>query len=532
MLSPSSTTNPTSPQKRKKRRLSTGSHDILDLTDKSITTNNPLTPLSDNYRSIKKSTKRMITRRQASSLLTPDENDHTQTTKNPPKPLVRSSRIAARMAAAAEPTEKSPSPEPQNSSNVRLRLTVKSSTSDPPIKRPKRRTKKLSKTGGDTDHEFYETFGKQLTKAESDTKRGTPTNADKERFELAKAKAEEERGDQSDSPSAADTSKQHWTAALEVPKIKKIRFGDHFIDTWYVAPYPEEYSRHPILYICEYCMKYMKSSYVAGRHKIKCPIQHPPGDEIYRDGRVSIFEVDGRKNKIYCQNLCLLAKMFLDHKTLYYDVEPFLFYIMTEVDEKGCHFVGYFSKEKRSAMNYNVSCILTMPIHQRKGYGQYLIDFSYLLSKTESKTGSPERPLSDLGLLSYRSYWKNIIFRELRYQESPISIEELSLRTSMTPDDIISTLQSNQMIRWDDTMKTYVLEINQSIIEAHMQKMEQKQLPSVDPAKLMWTPFVLSRDRLAVLMGQTKTVKNQDEDGDVDVTGEGEKATMSRKMSL
>ena len=36
--------------------------------------------------------------------------------------------------------------------------------------------------------------------------------------------------------------------------------------------------------------------------------------------------------------------MFLDHKTLYYDVEPFLFYIMTEFDEKGCHFVGYFSK--------------------------------------------------------------------------------------------------------------------------------------------------------------------------------------------
>jgi hypothetical protein len=36
--------------------------------------------------------------------------------------------------------------------------------------------------------------------------------------------------------------------------------------------------------------------------------------------------------------------MFLDHKTLYYDVEPFLFYIMTEVDDEGCHFVGYFSK--------------------------------------------------------------------------------------------------------------------------------------------------------------------------------------------
>ena len=73
-------------------------------------------------------------------------------------------------------------------------------------------------------------------------------------------------------------------------------------------------------------------------------MKHPPGDEIYRDGALSVFEVDGRKNKIYCQNLCLLAKMFLDHKTLYYDVEPFLFYVLTESDSHGCHFVGYFSK--------------------------------------------------------------------------------------------------------------------------------------------------------------------------------------------
>ena len=31
-------------------------------------------------------------------------------------------------------------------------------------------------------------------------------------------------------------------------------------------------------------------------------------------------------------------------RTLYYDVDPFLFYILTEVDERGCHLVGYFSK--------------------------------------------------------------------------------------------------------------------------------------------------------------------------------------------
>lgn len=48
------------------------------------------------------------------------------------------------------------------------------------------------------------------------------------------------------------------------------------------------------------------------------------------------WQVDGKKNKVYCQSLCLLSKLFLDHKTLYYDVDPFLFYILCECDAEGC----------------------------------------------------------------------------------------------------------------------------------------------------------------------------------------------------
>jgi hypothetical protein len=29
---------------------------------------------------------------------------------------------------------------------------------------------------------------------------------------------------------------------------------------------------------------------------------------------ISVFEVDGRKEKVYCENLCYISKLFLDHK--------------------------------------------------------------------------------------------------------------------------------------------------------------------------------------------------------------------------
>ena len=92
---------------------------------------------------------------------------------------------------------------------------------------------------------------------------------------------------------------------------------------------------------------------------------------------------------MFCQNLCYLAKLFLDHKTLYYDVDLFLFYVLMECDERGYHIVGYFSKEKCSEEGYNLACILTLPPYQRKGYGKLLISFSYELSKIEGKGRHP-----------------------------------------------------------------------------------------------------------------------------------------------
>ncbi|KAG4065784.1 hypothetical protein HA402_012462 [Bradysia odoriphaga] len=274
--------------------------------------------------------------------------------------------------------------------------------------------------------------------------------------------------------------------------IEMIELGRHRIKPWYFAPYPQELCNEPCIYICEFCLKYRNSRKCLERHLTKCNLRHPPGNEIYRKATISFFEIDGRKNKCYAQNLCLLAKLFLDHKTLYYDTDPFLFYVMTEFDAHGFHIVGYFSKEKESTEDYNVACILTMPPYQRKGYGKLLIEFSYELSKFEGKTGSPEKPLSDLGLLSYRSYWAQTIL-EILIDQKPVgdnerpqlTINEICELTSIKKEDVISTLQNLNLINYYKGQ--YIVCINREIIDQHKKAMEKRKI-RIDSNCLHWTP--------------------------------------------
>ncbi|KAG5294994.1 histone acetyltransferase [Histoplasma ohiense] len=367
-------------------------------------------------------------------------------------------------------------------------------------------------------------YGGILSEADADTSRTLPLAADREKFEAARQKVEEEWRQKMAAAEQPGESAPRAKISGPPSKIKYISFGGYEIETWYAAPYPEEYSRNRVLYICEFCLKYMNSDFVAWRHKLKCPAKHPPGDEIYRDGSVSVFEVDGRKNPVYCQNLCLLAKLFLGSKTLYYDVEPFLFYVMTEYDELGCHFVGYFSKEKRPSSSNNVSCILTLPIHQRKGYGNLLIDFSYLLTRVERKTGSPEKPLSDLGLVSYRNYWRLVLSYQLRNQKSPVSIAELSERTGMTADDIVSGLEGLRALVRDPQTKTYALRLNYAYFEEYIRNWEKKNYIRLNPNALVWTPYVMGRSNQSHYdRAPLHTVAPRDEpDADDDIEGNGD----------
>lgn len=332
-----------------------------------------------------------------------------------------------------------------------------------------------------------------------------PTKKDRDQFKRLLEKAESLISAQTSDNRASSIESD---SPYMVSQIRQIRFRDFLIDTWYSAPYPEEYSQSSVLFICEHCLKYMNSHKLYMRHQLKnCNMSnhHPPGTEIYRDPeqRVAFWEVDGRKNISYCQNLCLLAKLFLNSKTLYYDVEPFIFYILTEIDASDpstYHFVGYFSKEKLNNSDYNVSCILTLPMYQRKGYGNLLIDFSYLLSRKEFKFGTPEKPLSDLGLMSYRNYWKITIAHQLKFlwekylkdksDYVTISVENLCKLTGMIPSDVVVGLEQLHALVKNFNTNSYGIAVNLRIIDAVIEIWKSKNYVTLDPSKLLWKPML------------------------------------------
>jgi histone acetyltransferase MYST1 len=260
----------------------------------------------------------------------------------------------------------------------------------------------------------------------------------------------------------------------KIKNIERIIMGQWEVEAWYYSPFPAPYSGIRTLFVCEYCLSYMKKVRTYRAHKCTCTHRKPPGTEIYLDKQeqIAVYELDGKDHRAYCQKLCLLAKLFLDHKTLYYDVTPFMFYVVTKVDVHGSHIVGYFSKEKVSSEGYNLACILTFPQYQKSGYGKFIISLSYEITKREGKTGSPEKPLSDLGKVSYRSYWTHVLMNILSAHDTTqstvedISIQDISTRTGIRTEDIISTLQSLDMIRvWKGQHVVYV---EQAKLKAYM----------------------------------------------------------------
>ncbi|TNJ27585.1 Histone acetyltransferase MYST1 [Giardia muris] len=242
--------------------------------------------------------------------------------------------------------------------------------------------------------------------------------------------------------------------------IESVILGQYTLETWYSSPYPEPYTEVTRLLICPYCMRYMRTERAYQKHMEACSLRmHPPGLRIYADGYISVYEVDGRSSKLFCQCLCLLAKLFLDSKSLFYDTEIFLFYVMTvdrnvlEQDMRDAYgncddqnagyrhnvrgtfasptaylerdevFVGYFSKEKTE---WNVlACLLVLPCYHRMGLGTQLIDFAYLIGGVENRQAGPEEPLSKLGEATFHIYWRRRVLEYILGDALGLDLEKL-----------------------------------------------------------------------------------------------------------
>jgi len=77
-----------------------------------------------------------------------------------------------------------------------------------------------------------------------------------------------------------------------VKYIDKVQVGKYEIDTWYFSPYPEEYGKQTKLWICEFCLKYMKleKSY---RYHLVC----------------SVYNLCSMSFSSYCVEVCKLSHL-------------------------------------------------------------------------------------------------------------------------------------------------------------------------------------------------------------------------------
>jgi histone acetyltransferase MYST1 len=61
----------------------------------------------------------------------------------------------------------------------------------------------------------------------------------------------------------------------------------------------------------------------------------------------------------------------MERKTIYFDVSPFMFYVLVEADKRMKnvqHIIGYFSKEKSSDESYNLACLMVLNLFREIFY--------------------------------------------------------------------------------------------------------------------------------------------------------------------
>eukprot|EP01059_Diplonema_ambulator_P010963 TRINITY_DN20966_c0_g2_i1.p1 TRINITY_DN20966_c0_g2~~TRINITY_DN20966_c0_g2_i1.p1 ORF type:complete len:507 (+),score=174.42 TRINITY_DN20966_c0_g2_i1:54-1523(+) len=300
----------------------------------------------------------------------------------------------------------------------------------------------------------------------------------------------------------------HSETLRDVKWIEKVVFGDYIIDAWYPTPLSRTAIKEEVianggyLYVDDVTLKYTGNAGRMQEHKQQhgtglFGLRGPPGTCVYDYGQWALWELDGGEGaeynnevaentvheditnhrtveaahrELYCQNLGLLSKIFLDHKQECFTTSNFTYFVLTEKYQREDHsstrkpfdsktlrpaiggtdylFRGYFSREK-GQRDYNLSCLMVLPPWQRLGLGRMLIHFSYLLSGRENRpkrgvgAGSPERPLSDLGKMVYLQYWcerVGMFLKEWKAKGARGTLSDIIARTHIEKKDVLKAL--------------------------------------------------------------------------------------------
>jgi hypothetical protein len=303
--------------------------------------------------------------------------------------------------------------------------------------------------------------------------------------------------------------------------VREVVLGNLCFETWYFSPYPDNIIKGPRakstdtavqnlttlggdgikqdgivcerLYVCPLCFRYTPDEVNYAQHimfhqdKQKFGELMPVPDsaeKVYEwDGYV-VWEVNGEAEKLYCQNLSLFAKLFLEQKSVFFDTGGFRYYVLTYtaqgskgrgrgrkrassgVDEPlfRTQVLGFFSKEDLSWDNNNLACILVFPPYQHRQLGQLLMAVSYKLSGWEWEggiIGGPEKPLSTMGRKAYLRFWSERIARffmgqsldqdqhrvfekttkrKTGFAREEMTVKDIGDRTGMLAEDVIAAL--------------------------------------------------------------------------------------------
>ncbi|KAJ9659408.1 SAS complex subunit [Neophaeococcomyces mojaviensis] len=317
--------------------------------------------------------------------------------------------------------------------------------------------------------------------------------------------------------------------------INKVVLGNLYFDTWYFSPYPETVifgpDHHPKahsingdhgsshshknghhaekpttsiiskLHVCPYCFKYTPNpaDYIA---HLQVHVRELENDsenwwpvpktalKVYEWNGYTVWDVDGEQEKLYCQNLSLFAKLFLEQKSVFFDTSGFHYFVLTHAPASAgtpakirgrrrrlsgnnadlglnTQVLGFFSKENLSWDANNLACILVFPPYQHRNLGQLLMAISYKLSGWEwedSIIGGPEKPLSAMGRKAYVRFWSERVarffmgmtadaegekvFRTVKEKKGKrttfareiMTIKEIGDRTGILPEDVIAAL--------------------------------------------------------------------------------------------